>query len=144
MRLLILLIFAQSSFFVANATDYYIAANGNDANTGFSGSPWQTIGKLNAFFSSLQLGDNVYFNRGDVFNGSISISRSGSSGSPITIGAYGTGADPIISGFNNVTSWRNIGGNIWESTSAVSTLSTCNIVVINGVNTGMGKYPNTG
>ena len=79
-----------------------------------------------------------------MFYGSIIISRSGSSGLPITIGAYGTGANPVISGFTTVSSWTSLGGNIWESTSAVSTLSAANMVVINGVNTPMGRYPNSG
>src|SRR5674476_1069717 len=37
-----------------------------------------------------------------------------------------------------------LGGNIWESTNAVSTLPYTNMVVVNGVNTAMGRYPNTG
>src|SRR5664279_1229619 len=123
----------------ANATNYYISANGNDANNGTSpGTSWQSLNKLNSFFSSLSPGDNVLLNRGDVFYGSISGNKSETSGSPITIGAYGTGANPVVTGFTTVSAWSNLGGNIWESTSSVSTLSTCNIVVINGVNTGMG------
>ncbi|MEP6927812.1 MAG: PKD domain-containing protein, partial [Ginsengibacter sp.] len=129
----------------ANATTYYFSASGNDGNSGTSSSsPWQTLGKLNSVFSSLSPGDNVLLNRGDVFYGSITISRSGSSGSPITIGAYGSGANPIISGFTSVNSWANLGNNIWESSSAVSSLLAANIVVINGVNTAMGRYPNSG
>ncbi len=129
----------------SKATNYYIAASGNDANNGTSTStPWKTISKLNSFFSSLKPGDNVYLNRGDVFYGSITVNKSGNSGSPITIGAYGSGANPVITGFTTVSAWANLGGNIWESTGAVSSLSSCNIVVINGVNTPMGRYPNTG
>ena len=64
------------------------------------------------------------------------------SGSPITYSSYGTGEKPIITGFTTVSAWTNIGGNIWESTNAVSTLSTCNMVIINGVNAPMGRYPN--
>ncbi len=127
----------------SNATNYYIAANGNDANNGTSTStPWKTLSKLNSFFSSLKPGDNVLLNRGDVFYGSITINSNGSSGSPITIGAYGTGANPIITGFTSVTAWTNKGGNIWESTNTVSSLSSCNMVEINGVNTAMGRTPN--
>ena len=132
-------------FSSAHATNYYISSSGNDANSGASTSvPWKTITKFNSVFASLKPGDNVLFNRGDIFYGSITISRSGSSGSPITIGAYGTGANPIITGFTTQSSWRNIGGNIWESTSEASKLATCNMVVINGVNTPIGRYPNTG
>ena len=72
------------------------------------------------------------------------ISRSGSSGKPITIGAYGTGANPVITGFTTVSGWTNLGSNIWESTNAISAASPVNMVVINGVNTRMGRYPNTG
>src|SRR5665647_1176189 len=129
----------------ANATNYYISSSGSDANNGTSTStPWKTLSKLNAYFSSLQPGDNVLLNRGDVFYGSINVNKSGSFGSPITIGAYGSGAKPVITGFTNVTSWTNLGGNIWESTNAVSTLPYTNMVVVNGVNTAMGRYPNTG
>ena len=129
----------------ARATNYYLAANGNDGNSGTStSSPWKTLSKLNSFFNSLKAGDNIYLNRGDVFYGSLTVTKSGSSGSPITISAYGSGANPVITGFTTVTSWTNLGSNIWESSSAVSSLSTCNIVVINGVNTPMGRYPNTG
>ncbi|MEO8415318.1 MAG: hypothetical protein ABI472_16785, partial [Ginsengibacter sp.] len=104
----------------ANATNYYISASGNDANNGTSTStPWKSLNKLNAYFSSLKSGDNVLFNRGDIFYGSLTVNKSGASGAPITLGAYGSGANPVITGFTNVTAWTNLGGNIWESTSAV-------------------------
>ena len=123
------------------ATTYYFAANGNDNNSGTtSSSPWQSINKLNSF--NLQPGDNVLFRSGDTFYGGIKVNSSGTSGSSITYGAYGSGAKPIITGFNNITSWNSLGGNLWESTNAVSTLSTLQMVVVNGVNTPMGRYPN--
>ena len=131
--------------FAANATTYYFAANGNDANNGTSTTtPWKTIAKFNSVFASKSAGDNFLFNRGDVFYGRLNITRSGASGSPITIGAYGSGALPVISGFVAVTSWTNLGSNIWESTSTVSTASYINMVTVNGVNTAMGRFPNTG
>lgn len=130
--------------FTANATNYYLANSGNDANSGTDPSdPWQTLNKLNSF-NNLKPGDNVLFKRGDAFYGSITVSNSGTAGNPITFSAYGTGENPIITGFTNVTKWTNLGNNIWESTYPVSTLPTCNIVVVNGVNTAMGRWPNTG
>lgn len=129
----------------SRATTYYVAASGSDANNGTSPSmPWQTLNKVNSFFSSLKAGDNVLFNRGDIFYGTLTVNKSGTTGSPITIGAYGTGANPTISGFTSVTTWTNLGSNIWESTNAVSSLSYTNMVVVNGVNTPMGRTPNTG
>ena len=142
-KLTTLLLFALS--FTANATTYYFSTSGNDANNGTSTStPWKTLSKFNSVFASRSPGDNFLFNRGDVFYGKIVISRSGSSGAPITIGAYGTGANPLITGFTTIGSWTNLGSNIWESTSSVSSLSATNMVVINGVNTAMGRYPNSG
>jgi len=130
--------------FSAEATTYYVSNSGNDNNSGTSASsPWQTLNKVNSF-KKFAPGDNILFNRGNTFYGSITVSNSGSSGNPITYGAYGSGAKPVITGFTTVTSWSNLGGNIWESSSAVSTLATCNIVSVSGVNTPMGRYPNTG
>ncbi|HEY5462719.1 MAG TPA: hypothetical protein VIJ95_05630, partial [Hanamia sp.] len=130
--------------FSAEATTYYVSNSGNDNNSGTSASsPWQTLNKVNSF-NKFSPGDNILFNSGNTFYGSITVSNSGASGNPITFGAYGSGAKPIITGFTNVTSWTNLGGNIWGSASAISSLSYCNMVSVNGVNTGMGRYPNTG
>ncbi|HEY5371623.1 MAG TPA: T9SS type A sorting domain-containing protein [Hanamia sp.] len=128
----------------ANAKTYYISNSGNDGNSGTDPSTaWQTINKVNSF-GSFAPGDSILFNRGDTFYGSISISNSGSLGNPITFGAYGSGANPVITGFTTVSAWTNLGSNIWESTLSVSTLPSCNMVKINGVNTPMGRYPNAG
>jgi len=127
--------------FSAFATTYYLSSSsGNDNNSGTDpSSPWRTIDKLNSY--NLQAGDNVLFKRGDTFYGGINI-NSNNSGSPVNFGAYGSGEKPVISGFTSVTSWTNLGGNIWESTNSVSSLSSLRMVVINGVNTPMGRYPN--
>ena len=134
---------------IANATTYYFSSStGDDSRTAAqaqnAATPWKTLSKLNSFFSSLNAGDNVLFLRGDIFPGTITPTKNGASGNPITFSAYGTGAKPIISGFTTVPSWTNLGSNIWESTSTVSGLSSLNMVVINGTNTPMGRYPNTG
>ena len=139
---LLLIIIVHLAFLGFSAT-YYVSSAGNDSNSGLSTSlPWKTLGKVNA--STFVPGDQILFQRGDTFYGSLTIAQSGSSSSRIVYGAYGTGANPVITGFTAVTSWTNLGGNIWESTNAVSTLSDLNMVVVNGVNTGMGRTPNTG
>jgi parallel beta-helix repeat protein len=131
--------------FAANATTYYVAANGNDSNSGTSSStPWKSVAKVNASFSSMNAGDNVLFNMGDVFYGSLIVNKSGTANAPITIGAYGSGNKPVITGLSSITSWSNLGSNIWESTLPVSSLSYTNLVLINGVNTAMGRTPNAG
>lgn len=120
---------------------YYFSASGNDSNSGTSiGSPWRTIAKFNSFFSSLNPGDSVLFNRGDTFAGAMIISRSGSLGSEITIGAYGSGAKPIITGLVTQSSWSSIGSDLYTSVLA-SAFSTCNIVMMDGDWQIFGKYP---
>ena len=144
MKSLLLLIFIITGF-AASATTYYFSASGSDANNGTSiSTPWQTITKFNAVFASKSPGDNFVFNRGDIFYGTLAANRSGTAGLPITIGAYGTGANPVITGLTTINAWASLGNNIWESIGVVSALSTLNMVVINGVNTPMGRFPNTG
>jgi hypothetical protein len=129
--------------FTANARTYYVSNSGNDSNSGTdASSPWQTINKVNSF-KNFAPGDNILFRRGDTFYGGITVSNSGSSGNPITYGAYGSGVKPVITGFTNVTSWNSLGGNIWESNDAVSSLPYTNMVAVNGVNKAMGRYPNS-
>ena len=94
--------------------------------------------------TTIVAGDQVLLLRGQTFYGSLTINQSGSLNNRITIGAYGTGVDPIITGFTTVSAWTNLGSNIWESTNAVSTLSTVNVVSVNGVNAAMGRTPNSG
>lgn len=134
------------SFFIsitANATDYYVSATGNDSNSGLTQVvPWKTIDKVNLF--TFSAGDQILFKRGDTFYGTLRITQSGTTGNPITFGAYGFGDNPVITGLVSVSTWTNLGFNIWQSSSAVSTLDYSNIVVINGVNAAMGRYPNTG
>ncbi len=130
--------------FRVDAKTYYVASSGNDNNSGTSTSaPWKTLAKVSSF-TGFAAGDQILFNRGDVFYGKLTINNSGASGNPIVFGAYGNGADPVISGFTAVTSWTSLGNNIWESTSAVSSLSHTNMVTVNSVNTGIGRYPNSG
>ncbi len=136
MKLLFLLTFVIYGFSV-NATTYYVSNAGNDANSGTDPTtPIQTLGQVNSL--KLVNGDQVLFKSGDVFLGQLKVQAAS-----VTYAAYGTGARPVITGFISVTEWTNTGGNIWESTTAVSKLSTVKCVVINNVNTPMGRYPNT-
>jgi len=103
----------------------------NDANA------W-SFSKLNA--TALRSGDVVLFKRGDVFYGTLTVKASGLN-QPISYGTYGTGNDPVITGFKELTSWKKYSGNIYYATLDVPTL---NIVTLNGVIKGQGRYPNTG
>ena len=126
-----------------SATDYYVSSTGSDAANGTSQlTPWQTLNKVYAPGFYYSPGDRILFKRGDTFYGELTVISSGTSVSRITYGAYGTGANPVISGFTTVTGWSNYGGGIYRK--AISPESVPNMVTLNGVNMGMGRYPNNG
>ena len=130
-----------------HASNYYFSSSkGSDSYSSSQAqnpaTPWQSISKLNSFFSSLQPGDSVLFLCGDTFYGKLIISKSGNSSSPIVLASYGSGAKPIITGFSQITSWTNVGGNIWESSNAVtSSSSMLNMVAVNGNFQPIGRWP---
>lgn len=118
-----------------SAKTYYISANGSDANDGLSSAkPWKTIVKINT--TLLLPGDSILFNSGDTFYGTLSPITNG-----IVFSNYGEGSKPVITGLINITEWKSIGNNIWEAVvpGGLTTLST---VLIKGVLTPMGRYPN--
>ena len=128
-----------------NATNYYVKTGGNDAAAGTSdGTAWATITKVNTVWAAgtFAPGDNIYFRRGDSFTGTIAVTESGSAGSVITVGAYGSGADPVINGFATVSSWVSEGGGIYSK--AVTCASEAIMLTVDGVNTAMGRTPNAG
>lgn len=95
---IILFVAISFSFLSLNATNYYIdAINGNDLNNGLSASsPWKTLTHVNT--TMFQAGDDILFHAGDSWFGTLKPQGSGVAGSPITIGKYGTGVNPVIHG----------------------------------------------
>ena len=92
-----------------NFNTYYIAMNGNDANTGNYWNPWKTLAKASAAFETdgnggfLNPGDRILFRSGDTFKGELKVKRSGIKDNPIAISYYGPGELPILSGSGNIT-----------------------------------------
>lgn len=83
---------------------WYVANSGSDTAVGGgqnSSAPWQTVSKVNS--STFGPGNTVYFKKGDTWREQLTPPSSGSTGNPITFGAYGTGARPVISGADLVT-----------------------------------------
>ena len=80
----------------AHATSYFVdAVAGSDARNGLSdATSWQSLSKVNAF--AFNPGDVVNFKRGGTWTGTLTISRSGVSGNPITFQDYGTGNAPLV------------------------------------------------
>lgn len=128
--------------FSASAKNYYVAANGNNNNNGTSAAtPWQTIAKVNASFGSIVAGDSILFRRGDSFYGALVVGKSGSSGRPIVISAYGTGNKPVITGFVTASSWSLVSTGIYQA-YIPGAKSTLNMVTLNGNAQALGRYPN--
>ncbi len=126
---------------ISFANTYYVSSStGSDAYSITQAqnqtSPWQSITKLNSILNTLSSGDVILFKSGDTFYGTLTTPVSG-----ITFGAYGSGAKPVITGLTTISSWTSLGGNIWEA-AVPGGLSTLNMVVINGILTPMGRYPN--
>lgn len=81
------------------AASYYVDSFlGDDAAIGTDiAHSWKTINKVNG--SNFQPGDNVLFKKGSTWIGEIlTVPSSGAVGNLISIGAYGSGANPVFDG----------------------------------------------
>jgi len=131
----------------AQATTYYFSAVAGDDSRTFtearnSSTPWKSLSKLNSIFSSLQPGDAVLLKRGETFYGSIIVNKSGTSGSPIVIGAFGSGNKPVITSLATLSGWISKGNGIYESYNS-SLGAAVNTVLINGDPQELGRFPNS-
>ncbi|MFC5665220.1 carbohydrate binding domain-containing protein [Kitasatospora misakiensis] len=74
----------------AHFVDCSAASNGN----GTQASPWNSVTSVNN--TVFGAGDSILFAAGTTCNGQLTPQGSGVSGSPVTIGSFGTGAKPVI------------------------------------------------
>jgi hypothetical protein len=140
MRRLITILFLFPLF--CNATTYYVSASGSDGNNGTStGTPWQTVSKVNSI--SFNAGDSIKFNCGDVFAGRLNCGRSGSAGNLIVYTSYGTGAQPIITGYITLSTWTNNGGGIYAAAAPGIQAYAHNLIMDGKLQT-IAREPNTG
>ncbi len=127
--------------FNVSGKNYYISNSGNDNNSGTSPfSPWKSIDKINSNISNISGGDSILFDRGGIFFGQLNISKSGSAGSSIIIGAYGEGARPILSGAILLSNWSVNSGKIY-STDIQSTVKN---IFVDDKEMTLARYPNNG
>ncbi|MBW8327392.1 MAG: fibronectin type III domain-containing protein, partial [Prolixibacteraceae bacterium] len=132
-RILVTSLISFFSIFGFSAT-YYVSNSGSDSNSGTSATtPWATLVKVNSV--SFLPGDIVLFKMGDTFSGQL-LPKTGA----IAYGSYGTGAKPIISGFQTLSGWTNRGGGIYSASTTAS--NTLNLVTLDGTIQRKGRYPN--
>ena len=112
-------------------TGYNVKTGGNDGSSGIGdGNAWATVGKVNGF--TFSAGDTISFNKGDEWNcntdSDLVPPSSGSSGSPITFQAYGTGDNPVFNGslsiLGSAGDWTETSGgsNKWTKTQTTTPL----------------------
>lgn len=143
--LLLVFHFCQSDL---NAKTYYFSASkGDDSRTiiqaQHSATPWRSLEKLNSIMALLEPGDSILLLRGDIFKGTINISKSGSKQKHIVISTYGptVKAAPVIDGRVRLTQWVRFRGDIWGCRTP-ELPDFVNLFSINGKFFSMGRYPN--
>ncbi len=125
------------------STNYYLSLNGNNTANGLSpATAWQSIDQLNSQTHTLNPGDTVFFRRGDVFFGQIELQKDGLPGSPIVLGAYGTGAAPVISGSEALSNWTQLPASpIWYTNVSWDTVA---YLFLGDKMQTLARYPNQG
>ncbi len=131
-------------------TTYYVSSSvGDDNNDGLSESkPFATIGKVNGL--ALQPGDRVYLRCGDTWRAErLVITRSGSSGLPITFSSYPAGCtnQPELAGTQPIAGWSTYGTNIYQADLAAGANADkfgygVNQLFRDGKRLRLGRWPN--
>ena len=90
-------VMVQNVVVTVGATYYVSSSSGSDANAGTLAAPWRTLAKVSSSSSLFKPGDSILLKRGDTWNEQFNIAnQAGVSGTPITYGAYGSGALPTV------------------------------------------------
>jgi len=152
LRLLVLLVLLTCVFsttqtlrVMAQAQTYHVSSTNPaaaDSNPGTQAQPWRTLARVQQVIATLRAGDQVLFERGGVYSGTLDLNNvSGALGNPIIFAAYGTGAEPIINGLETLTNWTALGSSRWEATCS-GCGTAINHLLINGQTQRIARYPN--
>ena len=85
-----MLLFASQAW----GTSYYVDCGAAAGGDGSLATPWDAVADVNG--ASFSAGDSILFKKSCAWAEAMLFPSSGSDGSPITIGSYGSGAQPII------------------------------------------------
>jgi hypothetical protein len=120
---------------------FYVATNGSDSNSGTDvGNPFLTIGKA---ASVVKAGDTVVIRAG-VYREAVTLTSSGSSGSPITFQNY-PGETVTISGADEIpaASWTVHSGSIYQAPMSWTLGNGMDQIFVDGVMMNEARWPNS-
>eukprot|EP01116_Phalansterium_solitarium_P005676 TRINITY_DN1753_c0_g1_i1.p1 TRINITY_DN1753_c0_g1~~TRINITY_DN1753_c0_g1_i1.p1 ORF type:complete len:4362 (+),score=1733.16 TRINITY_DN1753_c0_g1_i1:364-13086(+) len=138
-----------------NPTDYYVASNGSDSNTGLSpAQAWKTLEKVTASMSLIRTGDYILLRTGDTFRGQLDVSIAplvGAWFNPVTtISSWGDPGlpAPVVAGSYAVPSaaqWQLFNGSVWVLNVSTAmpdrTIGSVQNVFWNGQRLTLARWP---
>lgn len=133
-----LLFFNLDVGIVRAASTYYVSTTGDDTTgTGSISNPWRTIQKA---ADTMVAGDTCII-RGGTYRETVTLSKSGTSTSPLTFQAY-DGETVTVSGADPVTGWTNYSGSIYYA-AMTGSLGTKDQIFANGQMQFQARWPNS-
>jgi hypothetical protein len=81
----------------AAAAIFHLDCQAQAGGDGSAGQPWSTVDAVNTH-GAFQPGERILLKRGSVCAGRLTPQGSGTNGDPIVLGAYGSGASPMLNG----------------------------------------------
>lgn len=108
-NIIISIIIVLSLTNLAYPDSYYVKNGGNNALSGVDDTnAWDT---LTYALTQVSDGDVIYLKKGSSWSGEYDVENNN-----ITIDAYGSGADPILTGSTSLSTWAVYSGNIYQTT----------------------------
>lgn len=120
------------------AANYYVDCSAAGAGNGTSASPWNSLASVSS--RTFSAGDAILLKRGMTCTGTLWPKGSGSSGAPITLGAYGSGALPIISAGTNQFAIKLWNQQYWKIENIETTGGTRYGIFVSGDAAGTLNY----
>ncbi len=129
------------------ATYYLSATSGEDSRTATEAqnlaTPWRSLSKIEKL--ALGPGDQVLLERGGQYPGTLNLGKgaevAGAAGNAVTVGAYGNGTVPELTGVRRISgAWTQHQGNIWVTSVTDSVVQ----LFLDGKTLTLARYPNKG
>jgi parallel beta-helix repeat protein len=124
----------------------YVSPNGSDSAPGTSeATAWKTLSRVQQALDAgtLRPGATVAFQRNETFPGTLKLTaqNSGTPAAPLTFGAYGVGAPPVIDGGGTLGGWTSSGSSLWSTTCTYCFARPAGLS-IDGTPQSLARWPN--